>query len=193
MPADTPPKPKAAAPLAPGRLSRATTHPISLHPGPEDRAALAAKLGIDAVRKLRFEGSLIPEGDADWRLEAALGATVVQPCVVTLAPVVTRIDAEVTRRYLADMAPPEVDETGEAEMPEDDTAEPLPDRIDPATIMAEALALHLPDYPRAEGADLGQATFAEPGVTPLSDDDAKPLAGLKALRDKLRGGESEGE
>ncbi len=43
----------------------------------------------------------------------------------------------------------------EAEMPEDDTAEPLPEVIDPGAVMFEALALALPDYPRAPKAETG--------------------------------------
>ncbi len=79
----------------------------------------------------------------DWRLEAKLGATVVQPCVVTAEPVTTRIDDPVTRRYLAQMPEPQGDEV---EMPEDDSAEPLPDVLDLSAVMAEALALALPLY-----------------------------------------------
>jgi uncharacterized metal-binding protein YceD (DUF177 family) len=159
--------------------------PFTLEPDADARRAAAARLGIDAVRKLRFEGTLAPEGTRDWRLEARLGATVVQPCVVTLAPVTTRIDTVVLRAYLADFVEPEEDE---AEMPEDETQEPLPDRLDLADVMLEALALALPDYPRAEGAELGGAAFAEPGVKPITDEDARPLAGLAALRDLLREG-----
>ncbi|AHM04874.1 hypothetical protein roselon_02556 [Roseibacterium elongatum DSM 19469] len=187
MPTDPPP-PSPVPPLVPGRLSRAAPHQISLQPTAEARAELARALSIDAIRKLRFEGALIPEGKHDWRLDGTLGATVVQPCVVTLVPVTTRIDAPVTRRFLHDMSPPVLDDKGEAEMPEDDSAEPLPDRIDPYQIMVEALALNLPDYPRAEGADLGTAVFSEPGIAPMTDQEAKPLAGLKALRDKLAKG-----
>jgi len=54
--------------------------------------------------------------------------------------------------------------------------------IDPAAVMIEALALAMPLYPRAEGADLGEAVHAEPGVTPMRDADARPFAGL---RDRL--------
>lgn len=158
---------------------------FSLLPDAAARQAAAGSLGIEAVRKLRFEGVLEPAGGDDWRLEAALGATVVQPCVVTLAPVTTRIDTRVTRLYLADYAEPEGEEV---EMPEDDTVEPLPDRLDLSAVMLEALALALPDYPRAEGAELGEANFAGPGVTPMTDDEAKPLAGLAALRDRMRDG-----
>lgn len=154
-----------------------------LAPDAEARQQVADALGIEAIRKLRFEGRLVPDGARDWRLEATLGATAVQACVVTLAPVTTRVDAEVVRRYLADWVEPEAEE---AEMPEDETQEALPDRLDLAVVMREALALSLPDYPRAEGAELSEATFAGPGVQPMTDDDARPLAGLAALRDRMR-------
>lgn len=144
------------------------------------RAALAADLRIPAIRKLRFEGTLTPEGREDWRLDASLGATVVQDCVVTLTPVTTRIDTAVVRRFLSRM--PEPDPGSESEMPEDDTIEPLSQTIDPAAVMAEALALALPDYPRAEGAGLGAAVFAPPGAEPLTDDRVSPFAALARLK-----------
>jgi uncharacterized metal-binding protein YceD (DUF177 family) len=169
--------------VALSRLGRSAL-PFDLRPDAEDRAALAAALGIDAVRKLRFSGTLVPEGARDWRLEADLGATVVQPCVVTLAPVTTRIETGVARRYLADWREPEAED---AEMPEDDTTEALPDRIDLSAVVAEALALALPDYPRAPEAELETGQFAAPGVKPMTDEDAKPLAGLAALRARMDG------
>lgn len=149
------------------------------------RGALAAELDIEGIRKLRFVGEIRADGKHDWRLDGKLGATVVQSCVVTLAPVTTRIDVDVTRRFLAKMPDLTLDETGEAEMPDDDTIEPLAAEIDPATVMAEALALNLPLYPRADGAELERANFAEPGLEPMSDEAAKPFAGLAQLRDKL--------
>jgi uncharacterized metal-binding protein YceD (DUF177 family) len=158
--------------------------PFELRPDAGDRQALAAALGIDAVRKLRFAGTLEPEGARDWRLEAELGATVVQPCVVTLAPVTTRIDTSVVRRYLADWQEPTAEE---AEMPDDDTTEALPERLDLSAVMAEALALALPDYPRAPDAEMETGQFAAPGVDPMTDEDAKPLAGLAALRARMDG------
>ena len=38
---------------------------------------------------------------------------------------------------------------------------------------------------RKEGAELGEAVYAEDGVTPMRDEDAKPFAGLAALRAKM--------
>ncbi len=160
---------------------------FALQPTAGERTALAEDLGVTAIRKLRFSGEIRPEGKRDWRLDATLGATVEQPCVVTLDPVTTRIDVPVTRRFLTDMPDLTEDDEGEVEMPEDDTIEPLGREIDLMAVMAEALALNLPLYPRAQGADLGAAVFAEPGVTPMQDEDAKPFAGLAELRGKLAG------
>ena len=156
---------------------------FALAPDAAERNAIADALGIVGIKKLRFDGKLTPQGRKDWVLTAQIGATVVQDCVVTLAPVTTRIDESITRSYLADM--PEVTGT-EIEMPEDDTIEPLPDSIDLYAVLTEALALALPLYPRAEGAELGETVYTEKGVAPLTDEAAKPFAGLGALRDSLK-------
>ena len=159
---------------------KATT--FALSPTAQERATVAAALDILGLKKLRFAGALQPQGKRDWLLTAELGATVVQECVVTLAPVTTRIDEAITRSYVADL---EEVTTGEVEMPEDDTVEALPDSLDLVEVMIEALSLALPTYPRAAGATLGEAVFAQSGVTPMTDEDAMPFAGLAALRDSL--------
>lgn len=158
---------------------------FELTPTDEECILIATLIGVSAVRKLRFKGELRPAGKHDYTLEAELGATVVQPCVVSLAPVTTRITEPVVRRYVADLKYPEGDEI---ETPEDDTIEPLPAVIDVGAVMIEALALALPLYPRAEGAELGDAAFTAPGTEPLRDADLRPFAGLAGLKAKLGGG-----
>jgi uncharacterized metal-binding protein YceD (DUF177 family) len=155
---------------------------FELVPTAAERKAIAAALGIVGVKKLRFSGALAPQDQKDWMLTAKLGATVVQECVVTLDPVTTRIDEPVNRSYVADI--PAI-EASEIEMLVDETVEDLPATLDIAQVMIEALSLALPVYPRAAGADLADTVFTEPGVTPMSDDDAKPFAGLGALRESL--------
>jgi uncharacterized metal-binding protein YceD (DUF177 family) len=157
--------------------------PFELVPDEEAIARLRDRLGLLGLRKLRFAGRLVPEGQRDWRLEADLGATVVQPCRVTLAPVTTRIDEPVVRRYLARWDEPQ---GPEVEMPEDDTAEPRPETLDLSEVMAEALALALPPYPRSADADSGVTAITEPGKSPMTDDEARPFAGLAGLRDRLK-------
>jgi uncharacterized metal-binding protein YceD (DUF177 family) len=166
-------------------LAQNSATPFSLRPDSAQLKAIAAELGVSGLRKLSFEGEVKAVGAADWRLDAKLGATVIQPCVVTLEPVTTRIDVPVERLFLRNYV--EVD-APEAEMPEDDTTEALTAWIDPEAIMREALALNLPLYPRAPDAALGEMVVTEPGVAPMRDEDARPFAGLAGLKDQLTDG-----
>lgn len=151
---------------------------FDLKPDAATRAAIAEWAEITALGALRLRGALTPAGRHDWILEASLEAEVEQPCIITLAPVRTRLHETVARRYLADMPEPEGDEV---EMPEDDSAEPLPAVIDLAAVALEALELALPLYPRAAGAELGETVVTEPGSAPMRDEDTRPFAGLRAL------------
>ncbi len=163
-------------------------HRFLVEPSAPEMAQMAEDLGILAVKKLRLEGALHPEDGGDWRLEARLGATVVQSCVVTLDPVTTRLEEDVLRKYRKDWPGVDTDQE-EVEMPEDETIDPLPDQIDLFAVIREAIALALPPYPRSTGTPLENSQFAPPGVTPLTDADAKPFAALAALRDQLKDGD----
>lgn len=146
-------------------------------------SAMAEMLDLTGLRKVRFVGEVRAQGQSDWLLTGTLGATVTQPCGVTLAPVVTRIDVPVRRVYVRDYA----DETDapEIEMPEDDEVEALGAWIDPDAVLIEALSLAVPDYPRAPGVALGETVLTEPGKTPLTDEAVRPFAGLAELKAKL--------
>lgn len=157
---------------------------FDIRPDNGQRTEIAERLGLNGLRKLTFNGSVTPVGDRDFTLEGTIGATALQSCVVTGDPVTTRIDAPVLRRYVAGF---EVLEGDEVEMPEDDSLEPLAETIDLAAVMEEALALALPDFPRAGGVEPVDITVTEPGVAPMTEEDARPFAALKGLRDKLAG------
>lgn len=181
---ETPPTkivPQASLPLRVADLPPRRPTRFHLRPDAEARAEIAGELGLSGLRKLDFAGEVIPEGRRDWRLEARLGATVVQPCIITAEPVVTRIETEVMRRFLHDLPMPT---EHEAEMPEDDTLEKLGAVIDPGAVMREALALALPDYPRKDGAELPLADFPPPGADPFDDSRPNPFAVLAALKPK---------
>lgn len=160
-------------------------HAFLLTPSPTQMNALAGEMGISSLKKMRFKGVIKPVGDKDWQIIAHLGASVVQPCVTTLVPVGTRLETDITRTFIADhteeFAPDE-----EVEIPEDDTVDPLPILLNISNLACEALAMALPDYPRAADAELSVTQFSEPGKDAMTDDDAKPFASLKALRDNLQ-------
>lgn len=178
QPHDLPPPPPAG--LGPrlrvAHLDGRAATPFAVTPDAAQRAALAAWLGISAIEALAFTGQIAPAGRTDWLLTGRLNARVVQPCVVTLAPVRTTLDDEVRRRFTPHAIDPEGDEV---EMPEDDTLEPLGSHIDLGAVMIEALELALPLYPRAEGAALDAPAEDEP-----AEDTRKPFAGLADLLGK---------
>lgn len=184
QPAQTTP-PQIAPIILVASLNGRKPRQIQIQPDATSCAEIAGYLGLSALRKLRFDGTLRPQGKQDWTVSGQLGATVVQPCAITLAPVTTRIDTAVTRTFIADWSEPDGDEV---EMTLDETLDPLGNRIDLSAIVIEALALAIPDFPRAEGAELAQdgvLRAAPDGESPLSDEAVKPFAALAALRDKL--------
>lgn len=151
-------------------------------PDADATARIAGDLDLLGLRKARIWGTVRPMGKRDWALEARIGATVVQPCVVTLAPVTTRIEEPVERTYLARFETPEA---AEVEIPDDVSAEPLPEEVDLAILLSESIALALPPYPRSDDADHDSYSVSEPGVAPLTDEDVSPFAALKGLKDSL--------
>ncbi len=170
-------------PFRVGALPSRKPQRFDMQPDKAALALLAALLDITAVRRLRFTGEIRASGRTDFVLEGDLSAQIEQPCGITLVPVQTDIREHVTRRYLADMALPDAEDV---EIPEDDSSEPLPDVIDAGAVLAEALALALPLYPRAPGAELGgEAVFGPPGVKALRADDLRPFSGLASLAESL--------
>jgi uncharacterized metal-binding protein YceD (DUF177 family) len=143
-------------------------------------AQIADHLELLALRKVLFRGTLTPQGKRGWRLKAKVGATVQQACIVTLNPVNTRLDETVILNYSADMD----DQIAEVdiEMHQDTTQELLTREINLIEVLTEAISLALPTYPKSSKVIVGDASFTEPGKTPMSDEDAKPFAGLAALK-----------
>lgn len=168
-------------------LSQQRPTSFDIRPGADQRLQIAKELGFRALRKLRLSGKLMASGEKNWVLVAKLGATIEQDCIVSLQPVVTRIDQEFERRFVpADDLVPDEDQFEEIEMHSDETLEPLLDQIDMYSVLHEALALAAPDYPRAPGATLNSSVFSEPGVAPMTDTDAKPFSSLAKLKEKMQ-------
>lgn len=155
---------------------------ITIEPDADARRAIADTIDALLIRKLKFEGTLLPKGKSDWCLEGRLGATVQQACVVTLDPVTTRIDEHIERTYLRDFEDADEDEV---ELTDNDTIDPLPETLNLIDVITEALALALPDYPRKDGVDPLEIGVTEPGKPVMTDEDARPFAGLAALRGNL--------
>lgn len=173
-------------PLRVTQLGGRKTQRLDLQPDAEIRARIAQIFGLDALRKFRFTAQLAPLGQTDWELRGEIGATIVQPCAVTLEPVTTRIDESVQRRFLMDMPQPQ---GLEIEMPEDDSLEPLGTHIDISAIALEALSLAIPAFPRAPDAETDTAIVLEsrpPGAAPIVPQETRPFAALEGLKQILQ-------
>ena len=168
-------------PMAVAELRRDAETPLRIAAEPDELAELARYLDVDRIDRLTLAGFISPAEDGGWRVRGRLVARLEQTCVVSLAPMRSRHNAEIERLYLpADriVAEPEVQVSHD----DQDAPDPFTGSIDPAQFAVESLALMIDPYPRAESAELEQRTFAAPGVTPLSDEAGQPFAGLAVLK-----------
>lgn len=167
-------------------LSRTRETPFRVALSTDELRAAARFLDVERVDRVSLRGDVRAWGPRGWIAQGRLVATVVQTCVVTLAPVTAQIDEPVERRFLPadDLAPVTALEHELAE-DEIDPPDPFVDQLDLGQFAMESLALALDPYPRAVGAALAPVAVAAPGVVPLTDADARPFAVLAALKDKL--------
>lgn len=175
---------------APGRLRLAAAsvrldsmpaagRDIVVTPSAEERAALAARLGVTSVERLevklhavKFRGGIRVTG----RLEGA----VTQPSVVTLEPVAQELSEPVDRIFLPGGEKPYAG-PADAEIFVDLEGEDLPDHFegneaDLTDLIVEIMALAVDLYPREPG-----ATLADTGYAPDLDE-SSPFSALKALK-----------
>lgn len=159
-------------------------NPFLLAPRRSAAAAMAADIGAIEIKKLRFEGVVVSTGTSSWQLTGQLGATVIQECVVSLAPVKTRLDVKVVRNFTTEEAAGTT--RSYAPVPELDI-EVVARSIDLAAVAREALLLELPIYPKIEGAEAKMSKF--PGGTgpEFHEEGRRPFASLSELRNRLFG------
>jgi len=177
-------RPRATAPQLPRWPVRLVDVPAGgLHVrrrdlGEADRAAFAAQIGVAGLRGFDLDIHVRPYRGDGLAVEGRVSAEVDQTCVVTLEPMVSRIDEEVeitfrpedkiTTRLVED------EEDGlsiDASHAADDPL--IGGAIDAAAIAAEFLALGVDPYPRKP-----DAVFEKPeGLG-----EASPFAGLSKLK-----------
>jgi uncharacterized metal-binding protein YceD (DUF177 family) len=121
---------------------------------PVEVEAIAAYLGLVALRGLKADIALSHWRGKGLRVSGTLSADVTQSCVVTLEPVEAHIEAEFERRFLPTeaLARDEADQNDVFVDPDgEDPAEPLGREVDLGEILIEELSLNLDSYPRKAG------------------------------------------
>jgi len=150
----------------------------------EERAALARRLGLLELASLSARLTLSAGRErGELRVAGFLEARATQSCVVTLAPVETRLQ-EAFEAFFAE--PSGAEAPGEAaEAPFDEDREPPealpPEGLDLGELAAQQLAVALDPYPRAADAD---AVLQE--ITAAQDDGNRqsPFDILRGLQEK---------
>jgi len=144
--------------------------------GPDERRAVAARLGLDALDRLEAVGRVTRAGKGAFLLEATLRADVVQTCVVTLEPFASRLEERVRLVLRRPTGAEDVDLDPEAPdvVPLEGAA------FDFGELVVEELALLLDPYPRAPDATLDALEASLADAAPGDDDER--FAGLAARR-----------
>lgn len=162
----------------------AATKEISLKARPDERAALARRLGLVDLESLTADLLLEREGPEVIRLSGELESTLVQTCVVTNEPFGAQVRVSLSRRYLQGRAARQA-EVEDIDPEGDDPPEPLGDAdLDLGEVVSEELALALDPYPRKPGlAPLNYSLGDEPGQPEEKEKD-NPFAVLADLKGK---------
>ncbi len=144
----------------------------------EERTALARRFGISDISDLRALGGLTRLDSGRVRLRVTLEAEVSQICVVSLDPVINRIEEDIDILFepaRRDKATPDI-----AFDPDSDNEPLIGDSLDVGEIVAEELALSLDPYPRKPGIAPGIGPGGEAGEQPRGG----PFEALAALKRK---------
>ncbi len=166
---------------------------VEIEANNEERHALAERFDLLSLSSLRAEIRVVPSDDgSSVRLEGRLWAEAVQPCVVTLAPVATRIDAPFQRAFGTSArenweyaAPPAGEgEKGQTLTDEDVPIEPLEgDSIDLGKIVSEQFGLELDPFPRSKGTRF-EGFSTDGDISFAGQKKENPFAVLEKLKNK---------
>jgi hypothetical protein len=143
---------------------------------PEERQALALRLGLESLDRLSAELRLKRLSRGRIAVDGRLEARLTQLCVVSLEPVTSQIEDGFSVEFLE--AGPGTETEAVVSIDSEDPPEPIENGvIDLGEAVVQQLAERIDPYPRAPGADV---TWQD--ETPVISEPRRPFAGLVALR-----------
>jgi uncharacterized metal-binding protein YceD (DUF177 family) len=143
---------------------------------PEERRALAARLGLESLNQLQAELRLKRLSRGRIAVEGRFEARLTQLCVVSLEPVASQIEGEFAVEFVEAGPGPETEAV--VSIDSADPPEPIEDGlIDLGETVVQQLAERIDPYPRAPGADV---TWQE--EAPAASEPKRPFAALSALQ-----------
>jgi uncharacterized metal-binding protein YceD (DUF177 family) len=178
------PQPEFSRPRTPEQLAAQAETAFAAQADSAECAALARRFGVPAVRALSFALGAAPQAGGGWRITGTVDARLVQTCVVSLEPVETEIAETVDRRFVpqAQLPAPAPGSEMELDAAMTDGPDGFGDSIDLGEIAAETVALAIDPYPRHPDAQFDGAIVGPAGTQAMTDEAARPFAGLAALK-----------
>ena len=160
----------------------ATGQKITLDANADERADLAAGLGIPAIERLAAEIEVLPLDGGALRVRGTIDSDLLQTCIVTLDPV-----RQTVRETFDVLFLPEEHRSGDGAktvlldpMDDEDRDYYKDGKLDLGPIIAEHLALGLDSYPRLSGTDFPAH------IEDDTSDRISPFESLRQLKDRNR-------
>jgi uncharacterized metal-binding protein YceD (DUF177 family) len=180
---DRPPQSELERPFDLAHLNRDGPTSLAIEASAPERAAIAARLGILAIDKLKSDLQIMPEGQDGIVVSGVISAAVVQNCVVSLEPLEAAIAEPFAVHFAGPGAAPQgPEEDVDLEAPDPPESLPASGVIPLGELIIQHLALALDPYPRKPGAHF--VHHDEAGATPES-----PFAKLAALKPDRKSGQ----
>ena len=126
--------------------------PLRLEASADERAALAKRIGIEAVERLTAEVTLLP-GGGKIQVSGRIEAEVVQLCAISNDPLATRISEPMTLRFVRGITPHKPDEELEIDAEACDEIEFEGTQFDLGEQIAQTLSLAIDPYATGPNAE----------------------------------------
>ncbi len=137
---------------------------------------LAERLNVIEAKKASFKGNLKLQSASQIYLCGTIRAKLVQPCSLTLEPVVTNICKKITRTFFIESRKDKSRKKSVFELTEKSfDNDVIIDEINLGGVLIETISLETPDYPKKSGASIS--------LTPIeSIDRENPFSILSKLK-----------
>lgn len=127
------------------RLDKSRTHEFSYVPDAKKISELTKFIEFRKITITSFKGILKPLGDG-VDLKGKLVGQATQNCVISGAPVHTKLNHDIIRKYRKDITAFEVDIAHEDNF--DDTYDVMPANLELDDLLCESILLLTPEYPK---------------------------------------------
>ena len=163
-------------------LSRTEIYKFHHNCSDQELDELQQTLKLKRLLSFSFKGQIIQAKKKRYELHASLKATMIQNCIITCKPVKTLIEEEIERHYSEEVLGKNSEDLSLDVDAED--IEPIFKELNIGAVVAEALALRIPDYPRKKNVKFEGVTITNTGLEPLDNTSSNPFSVLKDFATK---------